>query len=732
MKPNFALTLSSEGLRLLHRAPSGWLLVGDVAFDSADMAGEVASLREMAARLDPEPMRAKLVIPNDQIKFLTVASTAKTEAEAEDDAAHALRGATPYALSELAFDWAMDDGQLFIAAVARETLDEAFATEYKFNPVSFVALPELNSFAGEPFFGVARSARAFLPKTDSVTRDLQPIHVIGRADIPEPEIELIEVETEAEAEPVTERPAPPEAAPDAVTAAPEAPVLDASEEPKAAAPIAFSSVRANAQSSVANPAPDPSNYKDSVVQLSPEMRAQAQERPARKGNLTLSAPSGDKAAPTIPPAPAAAASEPPAPALTQSERQRMTVFGQRGTEGPAKAARGKPRHLGLVLGGLLVIFLVLVAIWAAFLGDDEVADLLGAPEEIQIASTPANEATAEEMAEARDVEAAGDPVESETSETQSVTPALLPDTPRLLSVEEATRQYLATGIWQIAPDQPLVPDASGNADVYLASIDPTVRSVDALALPEMGEHPDVPPAQRVNPAAAGTSYDLDDRGLVKSTPQGALTPDGILVFAGRPAVVPPRTPTRFEVTPNLAETSRLSGIRPKARPDNLQEKTERDQLGGRTRTELASLRPRIRPETEKQQQELDQTPTAQAVALSLKPRLRPDSLSKVVATARSQPQAQPKVATTNPVIPSSASVARQATVKNALDLRNVSLIGVYGKPSDRRALVRLSNGRYQKVQVGDRIDGGKVAAIGETELRYIKNGRDVVLKMPRG
>jgi hypothetical protein len=61
----------------------------------------------------------------------------------------------------------------------------------------------------------------------------------------------------------------------------------------------------------------------------------------------------------------------------------------------------------------------------------------------------------------------------------------------------------------------------------------------------------------------------------------------------------------------------------------------------------------------------------------------------------------------------------------------LNLIGVYGKPSDRRALVRLGNGRYQKVVVGDRIDGGRVSAIGDNELRYTKRGRDLVLKMPR-
>ncbi len=85
-----------------------------------------------------------------------------------------------------------------------------------------------------------------------------------------------------------------------------------------------------------------------------------------------------------------------------------------------------------------------------------------------------------------------------------------------------------------------------------------------------------------------------------------------------------------------------------------------------------------------------------------------------------------------PKLPSSASVSREATVKNALNLREVNLIGVYGKPSDRRALVRLGNGRYRKVEVGDRLDGGRVSAIGDAELRYNKSGRAIVLKMPRG
>ncbi|MGK7754360.1 hypothetical protein [Roseovarius sp. C03] len=65
-------------------------------------------------------------------------------------------------------------------------------------------------------------------------------------------------------------------------------------------------------------------------------------------------------------------------------------------------------------------------------------------------------------------------------------------------------------------------------------------------------------------------------------------------------------------------------------------------------------------------------------------------------------------------------------------MRQVNLIGVYGSNSNRRALVRLANGSYKKVKVGDRLDGGRVAAIGTSELRYVKSGRSVTLTMPRG
>ncbi|HQY43671.1 MAG TPA: hypothetical protein PK450_05765, partial [Paracoccaceae bacterium] len=90
-----------------------------------------------------------------------------------------------------------------------------------------------------------------------------------------------------------------------------------------------------------------------------------------------------------------------------------------------------------------------------------------------------------------------------------------------------------------------------------------------------------------------------------------------------------------------------------------------------------------------------------------------------------EPEPEEGIAT----LPTTRTVAKKSTYANAIDLGDVNLIGVYGSSSNRRALVRMPNGRFVKVKVGDRLDGGKVAAIGDAELRYVKKGKTVVLKI---
>ncbi|MBT8408346.1 MAG: type IV pilus biogenesis protein PilP, partial [Alphaproteobacteria bacterium] len=128
-----------------------------------------------------------------------------------------------------------------------------------------------------------------------------------------------------------------------------------------------------------------------------------------------------------------------------------------------------------------------------------------------------------------------------------------------------------------------------------------------------------------------------------------------------------------------------------------------------------------------------------AIAISLPPRHRPANFAARVETARAANQRNEASAVSAAVAapqgqrsPTVASVARQATTQDAIDLRRLNLIGVYGSASDRRALIRMPSGRYVKVQVGDSLDGGEVSSISEGALGYVKRGKAIVLAMPSG
>ncbi|MEL7258988.1 MAG: hypothetical protein AAFN80_14250, partial [Pseudomonadota bacterium] len=468
------------------------------------------------------------------------------------------------------------------------------------------------------------------------------------------------------------------------------------------------------------------------------------------------------------------------------ERQRMTIFGARD---PVHVG-GKPKFLGVMLTAALLIFLVGVAAWASIFLDDGLSRFLRSePDTTNVASAPGADADAvEDLIEE-------EPEFTLETEDFGTTVAALPggtldldETPRdaqpearpaQLSPDEARARYAVTGVWQRAPDAPVAPESIPLEDFYLTSIDPKVTEQDAVALPEVGAlQGDVRPRTLLDPPAADTEFAFDERGFVRATPNGSTTPNGVEVFAGQPRLVPgtrPDPPAQLvtdgeTVVPLDPEIARLAEIRPKPRPGDLSEQNERENLGGLTRSELASLRPKLRPQSAQELAEqvaaastagVEVTPdnaaveaaiaavvqqpdpfagaTAQAVATSRKPKTRPRNIAQIVQ--RSQQQAQQAVQTAAvvpsnqrvaPSAPTATTVARAATEQNVLKLRRVNLIGVYGSQSNRRALVRLPSGRYKKVQVGDRLDGGRVSAIGDSEIRYVKGGRNVVLKMPRG
>ncbi len=424
-----------------------------------------------------------------------------------------------------------------------------------------------------------------------------------------------------------------------------------------------------------------------------------------------------------------------------------------------------------------------------------------------------------------------------TTETVVAPPAPVPPTP-------APDVGLADNV--AAPEPRTVEQQTD--EVFLASGDTAPSFQDALQLPDPAFAPDALPAAAPPPPPFGTVYQFDAAGLIIPTPQGILSPEGFMLFAGPPPVTPPeRSPVvaaaATAVVPaadpaadaeaaSLAATAAASlaapavapqaapadpamaGFRPRPRPEtpnipaaaeNADDASMTPELG----TAFADLRPRARPATSPEADAgslvvagsaasseasagtprarpetvvvagataRDETAaaslTAQSnaaveaalasaaetgnimtLAVSRRPAARPLDMSRAVnaaiaaAVRAPEPEAEPQVAGNNaalpeddeepelasaaPRIPTKTTVAKQATFSNAINLSKINLIGVYGTPSKRYALIRLATGRYKKVSVGDTVDGGRVEAITASEVRYQKSGRLISLKMPR-
>ena len=881
MKPNFALSLSFEGIKLLHRAAGGWREVGEVSVTSDDLTGELAMLRKTASSLEPAGVRSKLIIPEGQIKYLTIDTVGLSEAACRKAAETALHDATPYEISELAYDISLDGANTHVAAVARETLAEAeaFAKEHRFHPVSFVAVPGDAPYLGEPFFGSAEGAADLLESGEIVEADGIAVVIVGSIsaaaaisetshpevkaplaidtpapdaiaekapvapvlpstpaaptetvfepeedgfplappppkptskvavkpiaqDIPAKQAEGAAALASKEVPQVKPVPSPPKEEPTAIAGAPKKPTFSAAT--KAPKPTAnaqkaaggFSSrrslaptapkplggaQRSPAVAAASTPAPDSSSLNHPTPAEADTTSAPAK---AKSGFLSRRKPQPKSVAPA------------PAPTAKGSETERMTIFGARSDQ-----VGGKPRFLGLIMTIILLVFLAGVAAWAAVFLDEGIAGLMKRNDSRTTASAPENQidpeiirttdgtsqtdATAGEGTQI----AALDPVLS--AEDTAVIDALQDQRPEpqlpVITEQEAAARYAVTGIWPLAPTTPPSNPSAQSEPVYRSGIDAISNANDAIALPKVQElEAGVQLAAALSPPPFGQTTVIGPRGLIVPTAEGVVAPGGYTLYSTGPPLKPPSTLARFAPQsstspPVEAPTTRpspLIGFRPKPRPKGLIERTERAQLGGVSRLELAAFRPALRPRSLQdrarqaedarnvataqaaaaaalaisrptEEQDPQQTPTAVApspiqnatkfaTAKSVRPDVRPNNFARIVQRAERAPPKETRVAaaasvaprTVSPKIPSKASVARSATVKNAINLRKVNLIGVYGKPSSRRALVRLANGRYKKVRVGDRIDGGRISAISNSELRYAKGGRNVILKMP--
>ncbi len=947
MTTNFALSLSFEGIQLLHRVTGGWRLVGEADVQADDLDAVLADLRKKALALEPGGLRTKLVIPLDQIKYMALDTTQTTD----EDIHHAVDGATPYNLDELVIDCERRGGRTHIAAVARETLQEAegFARAHKFNPVCFVAIPDPFTFQSEVFFGPTATMTDVLGMGATVERDILPIMIVGTRvrsrllifDIPEEELPQTEepdlatllaphsdpppvaevtepeetasdaAEVETAEEPVlaevtdddADEPAAEEVAPEPVTedaVLPETPLPqeeeDVPDEELVAAPADVPEVEDAVAETVSDDTPpeepvsaeavddhvdtptEPDVAEDETeskaeaapepepepvgaptpVAVAPALRVPTfsipvdriigeyhtarpkYKRRARRrvvGTLTQVVPAPDGMAKI-----AAAASGPVAPVAPVRNR-------------PAAAA--KPAMSRKVLVGTAIAASFALAgllAWMQF-GADGPAGPEDIPGDPAAQAAPADAATLPQDA-AGPALALLEPRPEPTPSTSDLVvdlPTLLPAAPadrdapalvagapdavlpqvapmpaaptqdvaqaepgvpvlrgRVLSPDEAAQIYAATGVWQRAPRIVDIPEATLPDGIVLPEAANAPAKVAQPIVPDAEVlEPELTFVAPADPPPPDAQFEIADDGFVAATPEGAVTPDGAVVFAGLPDLTvrarptltaddldrmsvlapapegvviiagpPPTTPPLRPANaalPEVAEVTEtapddatpgavsLAGLNPEADGAAVAEEAS---AGATT---LAGLRPRPRPsalanppadlpsnpditsviagiaEEEANAPFIDMTP--RAVGASRRPETRPRNFATVVANARQrlerqQPQQQTAAAPAprqpaaaaapapRNIGPTPGGVARAATQDDAIRLRDINLIGVYGRPNDRRALVRLSNGSYVRVEIGSSLDGGQVTAIGDNALNYVKRGRTYALQVP--
>ena len=527
-----------------------------------------------------------------------------------------------------------------------------------------------------------------------------------------------------------------------------------------------------------------------------------------------------------------------------------------GTPAPAKKRTGS---VFLVMVALLLLFLALVAAWASYFKggnggtpatdeaalieptpgvDDEMLADMQDPEGMmaplpEAEGTALSEAGAGELAtESLPVNMGGEEVDAATDETAVATGPETADPASVDVAAEAVPTAEPDPVPEPAPATVVATDVSAGSapaedqdEIFLSAMDAPPPALDALALPALADVADALPDPAMPPPAPGTVYQFDAKGLLKPTPEGIVSPDGVFLIAGKPprlppsrsevasaaalavaAVAPPATqpggvsPSDASLvtagdepvveTPLPPADPAMAGFRPKARPEGLAPATADDDaaLAPETASEFAGFRPLSRPAsvtaaaaaaapdqaadlgaqgaslTAQAEAKLAEAAALEAqnpsiVAISMRPASRPRDFSAAVEaavaaavrepapveeaaptkTAAATPDAKPEEiaeldepeAKVAPSIPTKASVAKQATYANAINLSKINLIGTYGTDSRRYALIRQANGKYKKVKVGDKIDGGTVKAITDTEVRYQKGGRLVSLKMPK-
>ncbi|TRD20814.1 hypothetical protein [Palleronia caenipelagi] len=758
MTETIFLEFTETEIRLLRQTGASNRVLAELPVDDEGLSARLNALRgQLEAELGI-PLRADILVPPSEMLVLDVRCKSTDPAAMEAAAKESLAGRTPYALDELAFDvQRIGEDRIAVAAVARETLDEldSFAKTHGFGPGRFRSHRKTGLFPRMADFGISPRAK---PETAKKAPKITGIRVATAA-----------ATGQSVATPVQPVPS---VAPSPKPAAKSKPTPAAAAAPKAAPAAAKPPLRApqkqvaTAVSALRTP---PALSKTNALAAAGVLAV------ALLGGALWLLGADDAPVASLPAEPTPQVAETTAP---EAEPPSDQVADD--TPSPAAPVETETADIAEIVAPAEPIAVSEKVEQEqsdiAFAAPEPADTAPSAPPEV-IAAAPELEPRARPTASDADApvvegEIAADPVEVIASAPDIVPPARPGfDTPT--SDAALTRPGDEDLRPRARPETPVV--AEDPTEVTEAATPETPLTVDqpieedgaAAALAKLR-----PAARPFGDEERTNDADLPDTADAAS--DDLTAPNRPDADATRPA---PRPEAVAEAQSSAVATDEAlpsvlgdrddprSGLRPSPRPADriktLLEQAELQELQDQKISDLvqASLNPRARPEglrPEPTQPALAPGQDAAGVAATLAslarevpqperispyaisrspvPKTRPRNLKKTVR--RAEPEAKNvRVASASAVVrpsgPTSGSVAARATTKNVLPLGNVNLIGVYGSSSNRRALVRLPSGKFVKVKIGDRVDGGRVRAISASSLDYVKSGRTVRLSMPK-
>ena len=855
MKPDFALSLSSEGLSLLQRSGWDWILLGQVYLADADFDVRMDTLRKEALERSRDANQVKLVIPNDQIKYYSISRPKDARPEdIEKMIQLSLEAETPYTLSEISFDWVSNPETVFVAAVARQTLREAeeFALLQGFQPLGNVAIAPEGNFIGEVFFGRADGSQP------TMECDSHPIRVVSSAlqamqMFPGEESEATDDAFEREGKSL-------ETASSDFQSVEDTSELTTRKSEKGSvtfetliAPMTANSARSEKRSTaffektalierilnnvfkislrlgvsnkadnrlmvagylpalafilvivgliggvgfyLARPAVTSDPVENLAYENSPEFQSDTQllRQDSTLGGLAQIEASTPLTSPEISKAKETQLSQLTRPTLSVENYARpgTDIIGRVATAQPKRNLNGvaliekderqnsvqslvavarpttsefpntlsepdKPFPFKFLTDRLHNIYAVSgvwsisprtpnssaiilqrfpkVGLWETAVQRPSVTQL----EEFEVYETAL---LVEQVApEKRNVEVTAftsglppqneDNVQPNDNTSRQAANALPSPVPHGNDLASSKPLIASLGLGNERLETPI--QGVGLTAPVLDNIRVTTRSFDELLTPQafISQDPNIlgEAASKTLPSNSIASLGAFSETAPKKAPNtvefAALTPPNL------PAnLLPQQTPVLLPTTPaSLPDQDNaavpLIELRPLPKPEAEENATEN------------LPRPKPRPEEIKP---IEPETFSGAVSDSLRPKARPKtkkpsvSSVEVASTAAILPEEEGDEAsagenssdTTNASIP-----GKKATIKRAINLREVNLLGVYYFGGKRSALVRLKNGKRLMVKVGDSLDGGKVAAIGKRELRYVKSGKNITLGLP--